>query len=35
MESIACILTVLAGHLSITATFGSPQGDHYRQVPLL
>ena len=25
---------VLAGHLSIAATFGGPQGDHYRQVLL-
>ncbi len=25
---------VLAGHLSITATFSGPEGDHYRQVPL-
>ncbi len=25
---------VLAGHLSITATFCGPEGDHYRQVPL-
>ena len=33
MEPIAC--AVLAGHLSITATFGGPHGDHYRQVPLL
>ena len=31
MESIA--FSVLAGHLSIAATFGGPQGDHNRQVP--
>ena len=35
MESIACILTCasrsllyIAGHLSIAAAFGGPQGDH-------
>ena len=27
--------TVLAGYFSIAATFGVPQVDHYRQVPLL
>ena len=35
MESIACIIACSASRSpSIAATFGGPQGDHYRQVPL-